>query len=179
MCKKYSSRMHKLVDIKGLYALNRACCARYSIEDMKSPKVLKNKQSGFTMVELLAVIMVIGILAGMILGIAGIATKKAAKGKAQALFVQIEMGLAEFHAQNRYYPQGATNLYNNLEAYIEVGKDLKKSSAGGFTDPWGREVIYKAPGNKNPETYDLLMTGADGKEYKYEPNLTDDDLKNW
>ena len=40
-------------------------------------------------------------------------------------------------------------------------------------DPWGNPYIYYYPGKHNPDSYDLLSAGPDGKEG------TDDDIGNW
>lgn len=196
--------MQKLKATKRLNTLNSEGLARYSVGEMTSKNITKTPQAGFTMVELLAVIMVIGILAGMVLGIAGIATKKAASAKAKAMFGQIEMALAEYYAENKTYP--LTDSYQSLDLWSGDDGDLykklrpyvgdDKGVTGGNTtyasaklvDPWGRNVKYRAahPNDtsfknsmNNPETYDLLMTGADGVEYTGQSEKSDDDIKNW
>ena len=45
--------------------------------------------------------------------------------------------------------------------------------AASLKDPWSRDLMYKAPGEHNPESYDLWSIGPDGQDG------TDDDIGNW
>jgi general secretion pathway protein G len=122
---------------------------------------------GFTLIELIVVIVVIAILAGlvgpMVLGNVGDA-------KIQAARAQIELfGLAldAYRLDNDVYPtteQGLAALRVRPTAEPVPrrwrGPYLRKEVP---LDPWGRPYVYRAPGEMNPEAYDLVSLGRDGR----------------
>ncbi|MDB5182552.1 MAG: fimbrial protein pilin [Candidatus Saccharibacteria bacterium] len=93
---------------------------------------LKNKQSGFTIVELLIVIVVIGILAGLVIttfsGIQQKARDTERETDIKALHGQIEA----FWAQKGYYPS-----LTDMNTASFVSTNLKGLDAGAFKDPKG------------------------------------------
>jgi len=93
---------------------------------------LKNKQSGFTIVELLIVIVVIGILAGLVIttfsGIQQKARDTERETDIKAMHGQVEA----FWAQKGYYPS-LTDM--NTAAFVTA--NLKGLDAGAFKDPKG------------------------------------------
>jgi len=120
----------------------------------------------FTLIEILVVIVVIAILATLVapnvfqhVGAAKDATAKS----------QIEMlgaGLDSYRLHNGGYP----TTEQGLEALWEVpslnppanwrGPYLRKKVP---LDPWGNPYVYVSPGEINPNGYDLVSLGADGK----------------
>ena len=104
---------------------------------------LKNKQSGFTIVELLIVIVVIGILAGLVIttfnGIQQKARDTERETDIKALHAQVEA----FWAQKGYYPS-LTDM-NDRAANGFVATNLKGLDAGAFQDPKGLTPLVAAP----------------------------------
>lgn len=100
---------------------------------------LKNKQSGFTIVELLIVIVVIGILAGLVIttfsGIQQKARDTERETDIKALHGQVEA----FWAQKAYYPS-LTDM--NTAAFVAA--NLKGLDAGAFKDPKGAASLLVA-----------------------------------
>ena len=135
---------------------------------------------GFTLIEILVVIIVLGLLAALvgprILG-------RVSEAKSATARTQIELlGLAldNYRLDSGAYPtteQGLDALQTKpMREPVPLswrGPYLKKAVP---TDPWGNEYIYIAPGEHNPDSYDLYSTGADGQpggEGK------DSDVANW
>jgi general secretion pathway protein G len=124
------------------------------------------RRSGFTLIEILVVIVVIAILATLVapnvfqhVGAAKQATAKS----------QIEMlgaALDAYRLDNGRYPttqQGLDALWliPTLDAPTNWhGPYLRKPVP---PDPWGHPYVYMAPGQVNLQTYDLISYGADGK----------------
>jgi prepilin-type N-terminal cleavage/methylation domain-containing protein len=114
-------------------------------------KSLKGKQSGFTIIELLIVIVVIGILAGLVLttfnGIQQKARDTERETDVKALHAQVEA----FWAQKGYYPS-LTDM-NDRAAGGFVETNLKGLDAGAFKDPKGTSVNLVAAPAANSYAY--------------------------
>jgi general secretion pathway protein G len=122
---------------------------------------------GFTLIELLVVIVVIAILAGLV---GPMVFRNVADAKVTAAKAQLELfGLAldQYRLDNDYYPSTA----QGLEALrtLPPGEPAARNWRGPYLkkpvplDPWGQPYLYKSPGEKNPNGYDLFTYGRDGK----------------
>ena len=122
---------------------------------------------GFTLIELIVVILVIALLAGLV---APMMMGNVTDAKVQAARAQIELfGLAldAYRLDNDRYPETAQGL-QALRATPESdplpprwrGPYLRKEVP---VDPWGRAYLYTAPGVANPTSYDLYSLGRDGR----------------
>jgi general secretion pathway protein G len=142
-------------------------------------------RSGFTLLELLAVMTIIGVLAGLIIGASKYAYQKSRRSSAAARIAALETALEDFKADNGYYPTQAavpsgstTILYQALNG-VTTGKKYfttftaREITATEVIDPFGHEYQYVCPGTHNAATFDLSSNGADGQ-----PN-TPDDISNW
>ena len=135
---------------------------------------------GFTLIEILVVITVIAILAGLV---GPMVFRNVGDAKVSATRAQIELfalALDQYRLDNDIYPttsQGLAALRerptSDPEARNWRGPYLRKVVP---LDPWGRPYTYKSPGEVNPESYDLLSFGRDGQ-----PGGTgeDADLTSW
>jgi general secretion pathway protein G len=131
-------------------------------------KALKaiSEKAGFTLVELLVVITVLGILAAIVLPKF---TGQTAKAKVSAAKIQIrslEDALAQFEVENGFYP-GTDQGLEALVTKPSTGKEAKEWREGGYlqkstvpTDPWGNKYIYLSPGSHG--AFDITSYGADG-----------------
>jgi general secretion pathway protein G len=144
------------------------------------PKHSATRHSGFTLIEILVVIIVIGLLAGLvgprILG-------RVSEAKSATARTQIElMGVAldNYRLDNGAYPTTDQSLGALQEKPAREpipsnwrGPYLKKAIP---QDPWGRAYSYSSPGEHNPTGYDLWTLGRDGQ-----PGGDDDnaDVTSW
>lgn len=138
----------------------------------------RQAQTGFTLLEILLVVVIIGMLVGVA------AVKIGGKGKEAkitATHQQIDayksaIGLFELDTGNLpttdqgmqaliTQPGGSTGALNWKGPYLEPAVIRK--------DHWGHEYIYRYPGQKNPSGYDLSSPGPNGIEGD------DDDIGNW
>jgi len=123
-------------------------------------------RGGFTFIEVLTVVIIIGLLAAFVVPRVfkniGFAKTKIARSK----MAIIENALAAFNLDCGRYPTSEEGLDALLAppAGLEDkwnGRYLKKSD---LLDPWGNPYIYVAEGTVNPGSYDLISLGADGQE---------------
>jgi general secretion pathway protein G len=121
-------------------------------------------EGGFTLVEMLVVITIIGLVMGLVgprvLNYLGEAKVKAAK-------IQIESfggALDLFYLDVGHYPsvsEGLTALVERpTNAPVWNGPYLKNASVPA--DPWGHAYVYRVPGEKGP--YQIVSLGSDGQE---------------
>jgi len=123
-------------------------------------------EEGFTLVELMVVIVIIGLLATVVIINVLPATDKAAATKAKADVSTLEQGVEMYRLNKLRYPSGAEGLQAvSAEGYV---KRLPK-------DPWGNPYVYAAPG-KNGRAFDIYSYGADGREGG---EGQDADIGNW
>ncbi len=131
------------------------------------------KEKGFTLIELIMVVIILSILVAL----AGPRfVGRAKQARITAVRVQIEnfgTALDGYALDNDEFPtteQGLNALRVNPGSSPNwTGPYLKKQIP---KDPWGNAYVYTSPGVQNLD-YDLYSYGPDGTE------ATDDDIKNW
>jgi len=116
---------------------------------------MKN-QSGFTLIEIMLVVIIIGILASMVVpsfrGRAREARINAAKGDIASVGVALDL----FELEKGRYPRSLNELLTSDKKY------LKQPNIP--VDPWGNTYAYRCPGQHDKDGYDLLSRGPDGVE---------------
>lgn len=127
---------------------------------------MNKKQNGFTLIEIMVVVVILGILGALIvpniMGRTGEARVTAAKSDLRAIGNALNL----YRLDNFNYPstdQGLEALADKPGGFPEA----KNWNPEGYlpklpTDPWGNNYLYISPGTHGP--YDLYSQGADGKE---------------
>jgi general secretion pathway protein G len=133
---------------------------------------------GFTLIEIMVVVVIIGLLAAVILPNVFGNVEKAQVNKARADIQAIETALTMFKLDNYKYP--STDM--GLQALVQRPNDptIRNWRTGGYLkrvslDPWGNPYQYVFPGTRGQE-YDLYSFGADSAEGGEEANA---DIGNW
>jgi general secretion pathway protein G len=127
------------------------------------------RANGFTLIELMVVIIILGVLAGLVLPRFMGRTEEAKRTKAKLQIENLESALKLYKLDNGSFP----STQQGLEALVKlptVGTIPKSWREGGYLekyqvppDPWGRPYVYLSPGMKNRD-FDLKSLGADGEE---------------
>ena len=152
----------------------------YSVGSLMSrvyPRVL-GSTSGFTLIEIMVVIIILGILVGLIVPRIMEKPERARRVKAQLQIESISAALKEYKLDNGDYP----TTEQGLQALVEkpaIGKIPKKYPEKGYLpkipkDPWENEYIYISPGEHGD--FDLISYGADGEEGGEGKNV---DVQSW
>jgi general secretion pathway protein G len=125
----------------------------------------KCRQRGFTLIEIMVVVVIIGLLAAVIVPNLMGNVDKARISKARQDIQAIETALTMFKLDNSRYP----TTDQGLKALVQQPTDpsIRNWRPGGYVkkpsrDPWGNEYLYVYPGTHGGE-YDLFSTGADGQ----------------
>jgi len=126
------------------------------------------REAGFTLMELLLVVLIISVLAALVAPKIIFRGKEAKIAAVKQQIQNFETALNLYYLDNDVYP----TTEQGLEALVtEPGTDpLPVSWKGPYlekslpTDPWGGEYVYASPGNYNPDGFDLLCYGPDRKE---------------
>ncbi len=126
-------------------------------------------RDGFTLVEILVVIVVIAILATLVAPNVFQHVGRAKDTTARAQMEMLGAAVDAYRLDNDQYPtteQGLAALNTRPSGGPSPrdwrGPYLKKREVP--LDPWGRPYVYRSPGIANPEGYDLLTRGRDGRE---------------
>jgi general secretion pathway protein G len=136
--------------------------------------------SGFTLIEIMVVMVILGILAGLIIPRIMGRPEEARRMKAQIQIESIETALQLYRLDNGSYP----TTEQGLQALVEppsVGQLPKAWREGGYLekgkvpkDPWINEYVYLCPGIHGD--FDLISYGADGQPGGEDK---DQDINNW
>ena len=137
-----------------------------------------NRQQGFTLIEIIVVVVIIGILATFIAPKFLGRTDEARVVKAKQDIQALESALDLYKLDNYTYPtteQGLDSLINQptsdpVPTNWKSGGYIKKLQK----DPWQRDYLYLYPGEHSE--YDIYSLGADGVEGGEGPNQ---DIGNW
>lgn len=123
-----------------------------------------NRQAGFSLIEIMVVIVIIGLLVGIVAPNVIGRADEARLQKAQADFKAIQTALKMYRIDNFNYPTTEQGL-EALTIKPSLAPVPRNWKNGGYietlqTDPWGRPYLYLSPGEARE--YDIYTLGADG-----------------
>ncbi|MBV61136.1 type II secretion system major pseudopilin GspG [Abyssibacter profundi] len=136
------------------------------------------RQSGFTLIEVMVVVVILGILAAVAVPRIMDNPDKARAAKARQDVRAIEAALDMYRLDNYHYP----STQQGLEALVRQPSGeppARNWKEGGYLrsvpkDPWGNDYLYLSPGSKSD--IDVYSLGADGRPGGDGANA---DIGNW
>ena len=133
----------------------------------------RRSHGGFSMVELLLVLVILTTLAAIVIPKFAGRSEQARVTAAQTQISAFKTALDAFEIDNGYYPQGSGGLVDLVDQPGEA-----QNWRGPYLDvippdPWGNPYVYEYPGKHNTRGYDLMSMGPDGRQ------SGGDDITNW
>jgi general secretion pathway protein G len=146
---------------------------------MNKSSIINGKSSmarGFTLIELMIVVVILGLLATTIMPKILDRPEQARRVKAQADIRSLQQALALFKADTGRFPTTS----EGLQALVTNPGNVKNYNTSGYLervplDPWGNPYIYISPGLHSKD-YDLESFGKDGEDGGAED---DADIESW
>ena len=123
---------------------------------------------GFTLVEILVVIIVIAVLASLVAPSVFQHVGRANDATARAQIELLSSAIEAYRMDNDHFPTTEQGLGALRTA--PAADPRPRAWRGPYLrrdvpqDPWGRPYIYRSPGTVNRESYDLLTLGRDGAD---------------
>ena len=143
-------------------------------------KKLKIEDQGFTLIELMVVIIILGVLAMWVAPKIMDRPGEARQMKVRLDIQNLETALKLYKLDSGSYPSTEQGLQALVET-PETGIIPKKWKKGGYLekgrvpkDPWGNDFVYLSPGLKGD--FDIISYGADGVPGGEDENK---DINNW
>jgi general secretion pathway protein G len=128
-------------------------------------KQMVERRRGFTLIELMVVILILAILAALIVPRVVGRTSEAKVAKAQSDLATLSGLIQQFRLDTGRYP----TTEEGLQALRVPPADVR-GWKGPYTtkeipdDPWGNPYVYEYPGTSGTESYILISLGSDGQE---------------
>ncbi|RXR08355.1 type II secretion system major pseudopilin GspG [Pseudoxanthomonas composti] len=138
----------------------------------------RRSTAGFTLVELMVVIVIIGLLATVVMINVMPSQDRAMQEKARADVSTLEQALDTYRLDNLSYPTTEQGLQALRQAPSGLARPERYRSGGYIRrlpdDPWGHPYQYRTPGREG--AFDVFSLGADGAEGGDGDNA---DIGNW
>ena len=135
-------------------------------------KTVFNNKNGFTLIELMVVVIIIAALAGMVLPRLLTRADEAKKDIARGDIGNISTALKLYYLDNHHYPSSDEGLNALLSKPASAGNWKGPYLEKKALDPWKRQYQYKRPGTHNTTGFDLWSLGPSEEE-------ASDDITNW
>ncbi|PTQ88280.1 type II secretion system major pseudopilin GspG [Agitococcus lubricus] len=131
---------------------------------------MQASMKGFTLIEVMVVVVILGILAAVIVPSVVGKDEQARRTLAQTSLSNVANALEMYRLDNHKYP----TTQEGLEALVNKPASAKSFPPGGYlksipNDPWDNPIQYVAPGSAG-KAYDLYSFGSDGQEGGEEDN---------
>ena len=131
------------------------------------------KRAGFTLVEMLLVLVILATLAAIVIPKLAGRGQQAKETAAHTQISAFEQALDSYEIDTGSYPSGS----NGLNALVDPPANAQNWKGPYLknipNDPWNQPYVYMYPGKNNPGSYDLVSGGPDMRVG------SEDDINNW
>lgn len=138
------------------------------------------REGGFTLTEIMVAVFIIGLLSTVVIINVAPMIGQSRETKATIDIQALSNALDQYNFDMYDYPSEREGLEALVEEPDSVPDGARYRQNGYIqklpADPWGRAYVYKRPGAKSGQAYDLYSFGADGQEGGEEENA---DIGNW
>jgi prepilin-type N-terminal cleavage/methylation domain-containing protein len=131
------------------------------------PAARHARWGAFTLIELLIVVAIIAVLAGLTLGTMGFVNRKGAESRARAEVAALAAAIESYKLEFGVYPLDATTLYADLTGSGTLNKSKVffepppgMATNGRFVDPYGQNYNYTTTPTRNIGFFDLWCVPA-------------------
>jgi general secretion pathway protein G len=126
---------------------------------------IKHMGKGFTLLEMVIVLGIIGLIIGGAIGVMGKVSDGAARERVKGDFQTLGSVLKMYKINNGFYPSTAQGLKALVTrpSGAPVPKSWTALADSVPMDPWGQEYGYRFPGSKVATEYELVSRGKDGQ----------------
>ena len=125
---------------------------------------MRSNRKAFSLVEVMIVVVIIGLMAGLVTYATTGYLERAKKQRARSDVATYSGAVDYYYLAHGFYPDNREGLKALAPEFIKVLQN----------DPWGHAYQYVQPGKDHP--YDIICYGADGKEGG---SGADADITNW
>ena len=133
------------------------------IQEVNRSRALSQKRQGFTLVEMLLVLVILATLAAIVYPkVVG----RSRQAQITATVTQIgafKTALEAFEVDNGYFPKGRNGLMDLVVQPRDAGSWHQYLDSIP-KDPWGNDYAYECPGKHNPNSYDVYSQGPPGEQ---------------
>jgi len=148
------------------------------VKTMRTNALIKDRsfrqsRQGFTLVEMLLVLVILGVLAAIVYPKVAGRGEQARVTSTQTQIASFKTALDAFEVDNGYYPKGRNGLLDLVQKPRDAVNWRGPYLESIPKDPWGNDYIYECPGKHNPSSYDIMSMGPDGR------SGSEDDIGNW
>ena len=124
---------------------------------------MRRSEQGFTLIEMMVVIVIIGLIAGLAIVTLTNRAEKAKVSTTSAMIQTVSGAIDSFKLELNRYPERIEDL-----VFMPADVDQRKWPPGGFLkkvpkDGWDQPFIYRRPGTRG-QPYDLISYGEDQRE---------------
>ena len=161
-----TSRLAESCNAEPEYHLNPATRSTASRLATRPSVAQFNRVSGFTLIEVMVVIVILGVLAALIVPNVMGRSEKAKVDTTQITLKGVAGALDQYKLDNNHFP---TMQEGGLDALVNQPEAAKNWLPGGYLkggypkDSWDNDLQYVIPG-RDGQAFDLYSFGADGKE---------------
>ena len=134
------------------------------MERIPNPRGRLRSRGGFTLLEIMVVIVILGLLAALVVPKLIGRTEEAKRTQTRLQMKNLEQALQLFKLDNGFYPETEQGIEALVQA-PEIGRIPKNYRKEGYidrvpNDPWGNPYVYVSPGTHG--AFDITSYGADG-----------------